>query len=412
MNDAFTQQIEREFGSVDRITLPRLGERPLVAPANEAELCEVLRFAQAERKRVLPTGFASKLEWLPKLDDVDFALSTRRLDEVVAYEPGDGTLTALAGSRLADLERTVAQGRHHLTPQVSGAENATLGGVLAAGQSGWDRAARGTPSHHILGMRVALADGRVVSSGGRLVKNVTGFDMHRVYAGSRGSLCVILEASLRLFPAHQLSFSIRQSCESLDQALELAQVIDRSGLSPLANSIAFDPAESASLAVVVAGRSESAEWQRHKVLALLPGAELLEGEESRAQEGSLRETDLDGGAWAAVRISCVRSRLARALEATRSKLPKARLHVRPAVAEILVRASDDHENRVLVELATDLIQLGARPEIRRLDCSPTTPPTQSESASLRLMEKIRVELDPDSIFAGSATGRGKSADSV
>jgi FAD/FMN-containing dehydrogenase len=110
-------------------------------------------------------------------------------------------ITARAGTTLAGLRALTAAERHWLTPFVAREERTTLGGALSAGQSGLDRLRFGPLRHHVLGMRVALGDGTIVKSGGRLVKNVTGYDMHRLYTGAHGSLCIVLEASLRLFPA-------------------------------------------------------------------------------------------------------------------------------------------------------------------------------------------------------------------
>lgn len=119
---------------------------------------------------------------------------------ILEYVPGDGTLTAQAGADLGTLRAAVAEGGHRITPASPGA-GTTLGGLLASGDSSIDRCAFGPARHHVLGMRIQDASGRgPTRSGGRLVKNVTGFDLHRLHAGARGTLGAILEASLRLVP--------------------------------------------------------------------------------------------------------------------------------------------------------------------------------------------------------------------
>jgi FAD/FMN-containing dehydrogenase len=189
--------LERELGAGRVSTLERM---PLAEPQDEAQVCALLRLAARERLRVLPAGFGSKLAWRARTE-ADFALSTRALAGIVEYEPDEGVITARAGTTLAELRRRTAAERHWLSPFVAREERASLGGAISAGQSGFDRQRFGPLRHHVLGLRVALGDGTIVKSGGRLVKNVTGYDMHRLYTGAQGSLCVVLEASLRLFAA-------------------------------------------------------------------------------------------------------------------------------------------------------------------------------------------------------------------
>ncbi|MBK7876798.1 MAG: FAD-binding oxidoreductase [Planctomycetes bacterium] len=170
----------------------------LALPASVDELQELVRWARAERVPVAPVGLGSKLGWSRPPKDGTLALSTRRLQHLVEYEPAEGVITALAGTRMATLRDTAREHGHWLTPDVPAAENATLGGVIAAGQSGLDRLRHGPARHHVLGVRAVMADGSIAKSGGRLVKNVTGFDLPRLFAGSHGTLCVIVEATLRL----------------------------------------------------------------------------------------------------------------------------------------------------------------------------------------------------------------------
>jgi len=140
----------------------------------------------------------------------DWILSTRRLVGIVAYEPGDGTLTARAGTTFAALDEATERGGHVVTPDVAYPARATLGGAVGEGRSGFDRLRYGPTRHHVLGVRALLADGTFAKSGGQLVKNVTGYDLHRLYCGSRGSLCALVEVSLRLFPRHS-SFAAGRS---------------------------------------------------------------------------------------------------------------------------------------------------------------------------------------------------------
>ncbi len=172
--------LEREIGAA---RVSSLGTLPLAEPQDEAQVSALLRLAVREKLRVLPLGLG------PADRKADFALGTRALTGVVEYEPDEGVITARAGTTLAELRQRTAAERHWLTPFVAREQHTTLGGAISAGQSGLDRLRFGPLRHHVLGMRVALGDGTIVKSGGRLVKNVTGYDMHRLVHAARRAAC-------------------------------------------------------------------------------------------------------------------------------------------------------------------------------------------------------------------------------
>jgi len=252
------QLLERELGAARVSTR---GALPLAEPQDEAQLCALLRLAVREKLRVLPLGLG------PADRKADFALSTRALVGVVEYEPDEGVITARAGTTLAELRTLTAAQRHWLTPFVAREEHTTLGGAISAGQSGLDRLRFGPLRHHVLGMRVALGDGTIVKSGGRLVKNVTGYDMHRLYTGARGSLCVVLEASLRIFPAPRAYAWV----QSRDMAL-----CER-GIQPLIQALGRVDG-GWELGLLLGGAQEVVAEE----LALLGDARALEGEQALA----------------------------------------------------------------------------------------------------------------------------------
>ncbi|GAG06033.1 unnamed protein product, partial [marine sediment metagenome] len=119
---------------------------------------------------------------------------------VVEYEPSDLTATVQAGKTLADFQRHLAERGQSLALDPPSAQEATIGGILAANASGPSRHAYGTARDLILGIRAVQADGRIIKAGGRVVKNVAGYDLSRLFIGSLGSLGIIVEASFRLAP--------------------------------------------------------------------------------------------------------------------------------------------------------------------------------------------------------------------
>jgi glycolate oxidase FAD binding subunit len=179
------------------------GVEPLAVrrPATREELAEALREAARDRLAVVPWGGGVGLAYERAPGRYDLALDLGALDRVVEYEPEDLTLTAECGATLASLRTALAARGQELPLEGARAGRATLGGVLAANASGARRLRLGAPRDRVLGARFALGDGTLARTGGRVVKNVAGYAVHRLLCGSRGSLAVLVEASLKLLPA-------------------------------------------------------------------------------------------------------------------------------------------------------------------------------------------------------------------
>lgn len=204
---------------------------PLCTPSNEAELADLLALARADGLACLAVGGASKLGLARAPERLDFLISTTGLQQVVAFEPGDGTLTAQGGARIATLASLAASGARDLVPRFA-PSHATLGGAIATGAAGLDRLRRGPLREHVLGLRVMLADGTVSKSGGRLVKNVAGYDLHRLHLGAWGGLGIILEATLRLFPLTRERRTLAVDVTDPTAAIALAQALFEARLEP------------------------------------------------------------------------------------------------------------------------------------------------------------------------------------
>jgi len=238
-----------------------LPDLPLVAPQSEAGMAEFLRAAATDGWKLVVVGNGSKLSWYPAPANVDVILSSARLSGVSAYEPEDGTLSAWAGTPLLELEETVRAGGHHLSPEVPRPESATLGGVVASASSGFDRLRYGAVRENVLGLRVALPDGKVVKSGGRLVKNVTGYDLHRLLCGSHGTLGVITEVSLRLYPWPVAAGLLSASYATREEALSKARKALACPVHPVAIVVSdLGPGESHRLELFLAGREDVIEF--------------------------------------------------------------------------------------------------------------------------------------------------------
>ncbi len=170
-------------------------------PATREEVAGILRDAARDGLTVVPWGGGVSLARGRAPRRYGLALDLTALDRVVEYSPEDMTVTAECGVTLGALREALAAHGQETALEGARAERATLGGLLAANASGPRRLRFGAPRDRILGAHFALADGTLARSGGRVVKNVAGYAIHRLLCGSRGGLGVLLEVSLKLAPA-------------------------------------------------------------------------------------------------------------------------------------------------------------------------------------------------------------------
>jgi glycolate oxidase FAD binding subunit len=168
------------------------------APSSVEELAQELRSADDSGRTVRLRGAGTKLAWAPDASPA-LELSTAGLDSVLEHNAGDLTAVLSAGVPLARAQKTFAAKGQMLALDPPGAE-ATIGGIVASADSGPLRARYGGVRDLVVGMRIALADGTVAKSGGQVIKNVAGYDLAKLFAGSMGTLGAITEVSLRLHP--------------------------------------------------------------------------------------------------------------------------------------------------------------------------------------------------------------------
>ena len=383
-------------------------ELPLAAPATAEELCGVLRLAAHEGWHVVPCGLGSKLGWSAPAQHADLLLTTRRITGIVNYEPGDGTLTARAGIPMHVLRSAAAAGGHWVTPDVPRPATRTLGGVLAAAESGPDRLLFGPVRHHVLGMRVALADGTVAQSGGQLVKNVTGYDLHRLYCGSHGTLCVILEASLRLFPAPEHELWVERTLDASADPFEHAGGASAARARIVSLTLArVDPPQPDArwqLAARLFGRSEPVEAERARLLERWPDAVVTSGAEARARADAWRDRACgpEDGAWLA--ITCLPSSAPAVLARVDGALGgSARLLAQPGIGmlEVPLGASAPRVAELLPRLRAELAPLNARVALRDATAAELAglDPFGEPMPGAELMHRLRAALDPRGTLA-------------
>ncbi len=262
------------------------GTLPLVAPADEAEAQAFMR--AADGLVILPIGNGTKLDWCALPTRADLVFSTRRLVGLVAYEPAEGVLVARAGTDLAAIARQLRPDHQRIAPDVAHPARCTIGGAFAAAQMGADRLRRGTWRDAILGTRVLEADGQITQSGGRLVKNVTGYDLFRLHGGAHGALGIVLELSLLLWPDPPECVWLESDKMEPGSALEALAAAARA--APAASRLAlFEETDGWRAVVHIEGRPRALAAARTGALRALGTARTFDGDEARAQAASARD---------------------------------------------------------------------------------------------------------------------------
>lgn len=393
---------------------PALGKLPVARPREEAECVELLRLAARDSLKVRLLGAGSKLCWTRPARDADFAVGTRQLTGIVDFEAGDGTLTARAGSSVAELNETIRAAGLEITPDVPRPAAATLGGVIAAGQSGPDRLRHGPSRMHLLGTRTLLANGEITRSGGRLVKNATGYDLHRLYCGSHGSLGLILDASLRLVSSPEATVVMSESFRELDAALSTAAELRGLKVEPRALTIENRLSDGSwGLHAVLAGRGAQLEVEVQRLAKLLGASEPLDGDAGRARAECLRDLEPDAREGPVLHLAVRPSQLKRASELLFELLggePGGAAVLQPGVATVDLHAGPELGEparlRAAVHQAREVLApLGARLAVRGQfdDQVPLDRPSPAEA----LERRVRVALDPHATFVGGREPGGR-----
>ncbi len=206
----------------------------VVLPGSADEVARAVRAAGAAGVPVLPWGGGTQMSRGAPPQDGALVVSLRRMSRVVEHEPGDLTATAEAGITFDALERALGARGQWLPLDPPAPAEATLGGALAANSAGPRRQGYGTARDLVIGIRVVAADGQVVRAGGKVVKNVAGYDLAKLYIGSHGTLGIIVDATVKLRPRPETEGACWAVFPSLDLAAAGATLLAGSELGPVA----------------------------------------------------------------------------------------------------------------------------------------------------------------------------------
>jgi glycolate oxidase FAD binding subunit len=209
----------------------------LLEPRTGREVAEALKRAADARRSIVISGAGTKREWGRPAGRVDAVLDMRGLNRVLAHQHGDMTATVEAGATLRDVNRALARHGQWLPLDPPRADEATIGGILATNDSGPLRHRYGTPRDLVIGIQLATTDGVLAKAGGQVVKNVAGYDLSKLVAGSFGSLAAIVSATFKLAPLPAASKTLAIELPAAAALAPIVRAVMSSQLEPIAFEI-------------------------------------------------------------------------------------------------------------------------------------------------------------------------------
>jgi glycolate oxidase FAD binding subunit len=210
-----------------------LGARPrfVVEPSTEQELASILCLASGAGLSVIPRGGGTKLGWGNPPARADLVLSTAGLSKIIEHAWADLTVSVEAGCTIERLQATLAQHGQRLALDAMWPGRSTVGGVLSTNDSGALRLRFGALRELIIGVTLALSDGTLAASGGKVVKNVAGYDLQKLATGAFGTLGVITRAVFRVHPLPRLSRTFSVSTQSFEETQHVLNAVQDSKLA-------------------------------------------------------------------------------------------------------------------------------------------------------------------------------------
>ncbi|MFO5529484.1 MAG: FAD-binding oxidoreductase [Cuspidothrix sp.] len=203
----------------------------VVYPHSQAELAAVMAIANKHQWRVLPCGRGSKIKWGGLAKNIDIVVSTEHINQLIEHAVGDLTVTVEAGMRFAHLQEILAKSGQTLALDPAEPESATIGGIVATADTGSLRQRYGGVRDQLLGITFIRADGQIAKAGGRVVKNVAGYDLMKLFTGAYGTLGIITQVTFRVYPIPDTSGTVilTGKVELISQA---ARILQGSELTP------------------------------------------------------------------------------------------------------------------------------------------------------------------------------------
>jgi len=412
-----------DFRPLDARTDPGLAvdgvlPRVLATPRDIGQLAAVLRYADGHRLAVIPRGSGTKMTLGNPPERADILLSALALDQVVEHEPQDLTVTVQAGCTLAGLQERLGTAQQYLPLDPPHAGLGTIGGAVATNASGPWRLGHGGLRDMVIGTRAVLADGTVARAGGRVVKNVAGYDLNKLYIGSLGTLAVLAEVTFKVAPLPAATSTVVGGFTAAPPALAVAQRLLSSPLMPRAIALVDGSTpgtglpEAYSLLVGFAGfpavlRRQAGDTEQYCRGGEARGVRVLEDGEARAIWQAVEEfpaADRDVVAKAAVPLAAMPPLLEEATAAGRVLGAPLGIVAHPGTGIVYLRIP-----AAVDPLAASRALGGLRAACARLEGSLilwSAPAALKErldpwgpgAVPIELMRKLKAEFDPQRVL--------------
>jgi glycolate oxidase FAD binding subunit len=247
-----------------------------IAPDSAEELSVALRECAASGQRIELLGNGTKQSMGGPVGEADVAIATGEMRRILQYEPGDLTVSVEAGMPFQELQRQLREHGQMIALDPPFAAGATVGGIIASNTSGPMRRGFGTSRDLVIGMEFAMLDGKLIRTGGRVVKNVAGLDMGKLLIGSCGTLAAIASVNFRLHPLPQQTRTFLFAYGDPQSAIEKRDAILRGALQPFAVDL-LSPGASEGNRYVLAVRAGGSRAVLERYARELGGAEAIEG---------------------------------------------------------------------------------------------------------------------------------------
>jgi glycolate oxidase FAD binding subunit len=270
----------------------------VVEPRSVDEAARVMAWANDAGAKLAPRGSGSKMGWGNVPRGIDVVLSTRQLDQLVEHAAGDMTATVQAGLELGQLQQALGREGQMLALDPPFSDRATIGGLVATNDSGPLRLRYGGIRDQVLGVTLVRADGVVTRAGGKVVKNVAGYDLSKLATGSLGTLGLIVQATFRLYPRPDESQTLLVRSSTVEEASALMLELLDSPLVPTGLTLRWRGEARCELFLRLSGVAASVAAQSDRAHEIIETHQL----ESRTLPGAQADEawqDLIEGPWSA-----------------------------------------------------------------------------------------------------------------